>query len=106
MLVADYQRQIGVTHPAILLGMNFAGETSIKPPREGKSMLVLTRRVEQGDQSRIRIGDDIEVILVSVRGEAVRIGVEAPSDVEVHRREVWDERKSGLRADAPGAVAP
>ena len=65
-------------------------------------MLVLTRRVGQGDQSIIRIGDDIEVVLVSVRGDAARIGVEAPSDVEVHRREVWEARKSALLADAPG----
>ena len=69
-------------------------------------MLVLTRRADQGDHSRIRIGDDIEIVLVSVRGEAVRLGVEAPTDVEVHRKEVWDAIKSGARVDAPGDVAP
>ena len=69
-------------------------------------MLVLTRRADQGDHSRIRIGDDIELVVVSVRGEAVRLGVEAPTDVEVHRKEVWDAIKSGARVDAPGDVAP
>ena len=69
-------------------------------------MLVLTRRADQGDHSRIRIGDDIEIVVVSVRGEAVRLGVEAPTDVEVHRKEVWDAIKSGARVDAPGDVAP
>lgn len=86
--------------------MNYAVWIGINWPREGKDMLVLTRRAEQGDHSRIRIGDDIEIVLVSVRGESVRLGVEAPADVEVHRREVWDAIKSGVRADAPGDVAP
>ena len=69
-------------------------------------MLVLTRRAERGEHSSIRIGDDIEIVVVSVRGEAVRLGVEAPTDVEVHRKEVWDAIKSGARVDAPGDVAP
>jgi len=69
-------------------------------------MLVLTRRADQGDHSRIRIGDDIEITVVQVEGGSVRLGVEAPTDVEVHRKEVWDAIKSGARVDAPGDVAP
>lgn len=49
-------------------------------------MLVLSR---QRDQS-IMIGDDIEVLVVDVRGDTVRIGVTAPKEVRVHRREVYD----------------
>ena len=69
-------------------------------------MLVLTRRADQGDHSRIRIGDDIEITVVQVEGGSFRLGVEAPTDVEVHRKEVWDAIKSGARVDAPGDVAP
>ena len=86
--------------------MDYAVQVGINWPREGKDMLVLTRRAERGEHSRIRIGDDIELVVVSVRGEAVRLGVEAPTDVEVHRKEVWDAIKSGARVDAPGDVAP
>ncbi len=50
-------------------------------------MLVLTRKVNQG----IRIGDDIEVVVLEVRGEQVRLGIRAPRNVAVHRDEVYDK---------------
>lgn len=49
-------------------------------------MLILTRR--PGNQ--IRIGDDITVTVLSVKGNQVRIGVDAPGDVSVHREEVFE----------------
>jgi carbon storage regulator len=49
-------------------------------------MLVLSR---QKDES-IMIGDNVEVIIVDVRGDKVRLGITAPRDVSVHRREVYD----------------
>ncbi len=49
-------------------------------------MLVLTRRSNQS----IMIGKDIVVTVLEVRGEQVRIGIQAPRDVEVHREEVFD----------------
>lgn len=49
-------------------------------------MLVLSRKKTQS----IRIGDNITVTVVEVRGEKVRLGIEAPRDVPVHRREVAD----------------
>lgn len=52
-------------------------------------MLVLTRRVNAGDHSTIKIGHDVEVTLVDVRGEQVRIGISAPHDVTVHRKEIY-----------------
>jgi len=64
-------------------------------------MLVLTRRPELGDHSRIRIGDDIELTVVEVRGDQVRLGVEAPKHVSVHRKEIWLQRQ----AEEPGADA-
>jgi len=50
-------------------------------------MLVLTRKADQS----IMIGDDIEVSVLSVLGEKVRIGIRAPRDIPVFRREVYDE---------------
>jgi len=55
-------------------------------------MLVLTRRTRQS----IMIGDDIELSVLSVSGEKVRIGIEAPDEVPIFRKEVYvrieDER--------------
>lgn len=48
-------------------------------------MLVLTRRVNQS----IKIGDDIEITIIEVRGDQVRLGVTAPRDIPVHRKEVY-----------------
>ncbi len=48
-------------------------------------MLVLTRRLNQS----IKIGDDVEIIVIEVRGDQVRLGVSAPRNVSVHRKEVY-----------------
>ena len=52
-------------------------------------MLVLSR---QRDES-IMIGDDVEIIIVDVRGDKVRLGITAPKDIPVHRREIYDAIK-------------
>lgn len=49
-------------------------------------MLVLSRHRDES----IQIGDDIIVTIVDIRGDKVRIGIEAPSNVPVHRREVYE----------------
>ncbi len=49
-------------------------------------MLVLTRKTHQS----IMIGDDIEIVVTSVKGEQVRLGITAPREVPVHRREIYD----------------
>jgi carbon storage regulator len=49
-------------------------------------MLVVTRKTDE----IIRIGDDITIVVVGVRGDKVRIGVEAPQDVIVHRGEIYN----------------
>jgi carbon storage regulator len=54
-------------------------------------MLVLTRK---GNQS-IMIGDDIEVSVLAIMGEKVRIGIEAPRSVPVFRKEVYLEIQQG-----------
>ncbi len=48
-------------------------------------MLVLTRKLGEG----IRIGEDIRVIVVDIKENQVRIGIEAPTDMSVHREEVY-----------------
>ena len=49
-------------------------------------MLVLSR---QKDES-IMIGDDVEVTIVDVRGDKVRLGITAPKSISVHRKEVYE----------------
>ena len=62
-------------------------------------MLVLTRKLNQS----IKIGDDIEITVIEVRGDQIRLGVTAPRDVTVHRREVWDQvQEENKRAAASG----
>jgi carbon storage regulator len=50
-------------------------------------MLVLTRKLNQS----IVIGDGIEIIVLEVRGEQVRLGIKAPKSVAVHRKEIYDQ---------------
>ncbi|MCW5936819.1 MAG: carbon storage regulator CsrA [Fimbriimonadaceae bacterium] len=50
-------------------------------------MLVLTRKVNQS----IVIGDGVEVVVLEVRGEQVRLGIKAPRNVAVHRKEIYDQ---------------
>jgi len=54
-------------------------------------MLVLSR---QRDES-IMVGDDVEIIIVDVRGDKVRLGITAPRSIPVHRREIYDLIKRG-----------
>jgi carbon storage regulator len=61
-------------------------------------MLVLSR---QRDES-IMIGDDVEIIIVDVRGDKVRLGITAPKNIPVHRREIYDaiKREKGLSPES------
>ncbi len=52
-------------------------------------MLVLSRQKEES----IMIGDDVEVVIVDVRGDKVRLGITAPRSIPVHRREVYEAIK-------------
>ena len=56
-----------------------------KRPKE-RTMLVLSRKKNES----IVINDDITIVVVEIRGDKVRLGVEAPKEVPVHRREVFD----------------
>lgn len=59
-------------------------------------MLVLSRRVGES----VVIGDDVVVTVLEVRGDIVRVGVEAPRSVAVHRREVLEQVADTNRAAA------
>lgn len=65
-------------------------------------MLILTRRVGE----TVMIGDDVTVTVLGVKGNQVRIGVNAPREVAVHREEIFERIKreeSGDEQDAPEA---
>ena len=58
-------------------------------------MLILTRRVNE----TLNIGDDVQVTVLGVKGNQVRIGINAPRDVPVHREEIYQRIK---REEAQG----
>lgn len=63
-------------------------------------MLVLSR---QKDES-IMVGDNVEITIVDVRGDKVRLGITAPKDIPVHRREVYEaiQREKGEKQPQEG----
>jgi len=67
-------------------------------------MLVLSRKKNES----IIINDHIVVTVVEIRGDKVRLGIDAPKDVTVHRREVYEaiQNQTKAREDSTPAVAP
>ncbi|HRX80277.1 MAG: carbon storage regulator CsrA [Planctomycetaceae bacterium] len=61
-------------------------------------MLVLSRKKNES----IVINNDITIVVVEIRGDKVRLGVEAPKEVPVHRREVYDAIKRNEQASVEG----
>lgn len=65
-------------------------------------MLVLSRKQDE----KIIIGDSITLMVVSIQGDKVRLGIEAPKDVSIHREEVYqaiqrERTEDGTSKDAP-----
>ncbi|MBK8914422.1 MAG: carbon storage regulator CsrA [Planctomycetia bacterium] len=71
-------------------------------------MLVLSR---QRDES-IMIGDNVQITVVDIRGDKVRLGIVAPAEISVHRKEVYEaiqrenRKAAGVRADDVASLAP
>ena len=65
-------------------------------------MLVLSRKKNES----IVINDDITIVVVEIRGDKVRLGVEAPKEVPVHRREVFDAIRRNEAAANEGKADP
>jgi len=69
-------------------------------------MLILTRRVGE----TIVIGDDVIVTVLGIKGNQVRIGINAPKDVSVHREEIYQriqqEKNTTPKLEEPAPVAP
>ena len=67
-------------------------------------MLVLSRLHNES----IMIGDDVRITIVDIRGDKVRLGIEAPRSVQVHREEVYtaiqEENAAAARADLGGEL--
>ena len=65
-------------------------------------MLVLSRKKDES----IVINNDITIVVVEIRGDKVRLGVEAPKEVPVHRREVYEAIARGEPAEAAAGDSP
>lgn len=63
-------------------------------------MLVLSRNIDE----KIRIGEDITIVVVDVQGGKVRLGIEAPRTVPVHREEIYDQVKANNGGNTPSGV--
>lgn len=61
-------------------------------------MLVLSRKKDE----KIIIGDNISIMIVDIQGDKVRLGIEAPRDIPVHREEVYQAIQK--KQDEPAAV--
>jgi carbon storage regulator len=65
-------------------------------------MLVLSRKKDES----IVINNDLTIVVVEIRGDKVRLGVEAPKEVPVHRREVFEAIARGETVDAATVTTP
>jgi carbon storage regulator len=96
-------RLIGASEsPAPTLGrLDKRSSPAPRPYERIVVMLVLSRKKNES----IVINNDITIVVVEIRGDKVRLGVEAPKEVPVHRREVYDAIKRN-EAVQSGTVAP
>jgi carbon storage regulator len=60
-------------------------------------MLILTRRLDES----LRIGDEVTITILGIRGKQIRLGVMAPMNISVHRQEIYERMQRELAAQAP-----
>jgi carbon storage regulator len=64
-------------------------------------MLILTRRIGES----VMIGDDVSITILAVHGSQVRVGIDAPKHVAVHREEIYQRVKAAKGADITPALS-
>lgn len=63
-------------------------------------MLVLSRKKNQS----LIIGDDLEVVIMDIKSDQVKIGIKASKDIKIYRKEIYDKIKSEMREAAKSAI--
>lgn len=69
---------------------------------QGLAMLVLSRKKDE----KIVIGDQITLMVIDIRGDKVRLGIEAPKDVAVHRQEVYEAIQKEMEMESESKTEP
>jgi carbon storage regulator CsrA len=94
----------------VLPGIDAEATQTIDPKNRGSTMLVLSRKSQEsvvvgGARGFERL---LKVTVLEIKSGRVRLGFEADDDVPVHRSEVWEQIRSGLRPERPpgGPISP
>src|SRR5436309_9689582 len=91
---------LGKTCAVVARGNEAPQRKRVSPLGKEVVMLVLSRKKNES----IVINNDITIVVVEIRGDKVRLGVEAPKEVPVHRREVYDAIKRNEAAQNGSAA--